>query len=843
MYQDIEAATACKVCETGAYCPVGSAAPLPCPGGTHKDTSLAVMTSVADCVICPIGTFCSVGSETPTGCAPGTYNNQLNASTCASCAPGTFQAAAGSTACETCTAGYYCTEGSAAPLPCPGGTRKDASLSVMTSIEQCITCPAGTSCSVGSAAALPCLPGTIANLSAMETCDLCSNGKFQRAYGQTACETCVAGFYCKVGAAEPIPCPAGYVGNATGLYSAGQCSPVRRGFWAPLGSNIPEPCPASGFYCPGALRDDLWGGAKPIIMPVGQSTETQEVETVQQTMTLDLSLDHFAAQREALIQRLAIQYNVDASLITLEASAARRARALQSGGLELTITIATSDGSGNQVDLATIETAAAAVDATTLAASISEVTVAAGLPPVTISALQAPERATAAIEVPFACPLGKWCTAGLVVDCPLGTYNPLEDQDFATACIMCPLNSYTRGTNSTSRAQCVCDEGFYDANASMAIDQDLIGAMIAADTDPITMIAAVVDCRTCPVGTSCDRASTLEALPLIAGYYRLDATTVDVRECPDARKNCSTTFGTELCESSSACQGGAVGCAPGLTGRYCELCNRSTGLVFYTPSTNDGVATCEPCDSTLGSTLALVAIALVVIGLLVMLVVFIGRKVSAKTASQAKHFNESFTPRNKFKIIMTFYQLATKVSPVYEVVLPPDVNRFLESLSGFFSFGFDSPTLSSTPLECMGLNGYTYKLIAYMILPPVLVLIVVLVVMCSSCRAKKSSVRARTATEGRKEADHGGGFHLESSDEPERAPTFFERTLPAVLTLLFVLYPMVTKVAFDGFPCYSFEDGTKGWLRKDVSLQCGLSDAQPDERPMGLVWLAVILCK
>jgi len=26
-----------------------------------------------------------------------------------------------------------------------------------------------------------------------------------------------------------------------------------------------------------------------------------------------------------------------------------------------------------------------------------------------------------------------------------------------------------------------------------------------------------------------------------------------------------------------------------------------------------------------------------------------------------------------------------------------------------------------------------------------------------------------------------------------------------------------------------------------VSLECGLSDAQPDTRPMGLVWLAVIL--
>ena len=75
---------------------------------------------------------------------------------------------------------------------------------------------------------------------------------------------------------------------------------------------------------------------------------------------------------------------------------------------------------------------------------------------------------------------------------------------------------------------------------------------------------------------------------------------------------------------------------------------------------------------------------------------------------------------------MGFYLIASEVGSVYEVVLPPDVNGFLESLSGFFSFGIDSPTLSSTPLECLGLSGYQWKLITYMLLPPVLVLLVVL---------------------------------------------------------------------------------------------------------------------
>ena len=167
------------------------------------------------------------------------------------------------------------------------------------------------------------LPGSVAATSYKATCDLCENGKFQREYGQTACETCIPGFYCKEGAAEPVPCPAGSYGNATGLYSPGQCTPVPVGFWAPLGSSTGIACPTTGFYCPGALQDAVneVPGSQPIIMPTGQSTQTQEVATVTKAMTLDITIDDFVAQREALIDQLAAQYGVDPSLVTLEARA------------------------------------------------------------------------------------------------------------------------------------------------------------------------------------------------------------------------------------------------------------------------------------------------------------------------------------------------------------------------------------------------------------------------------------------------------------------------------------------------------------------------------------------
>ena len=414
--------------------------PLPCPGGTFSNSSN--LQSVAECAACPAGSACSVGSLEPSSCLPGSFSATSGASTCDLCPEGKFTSTSGNTACDPCTSGYLCVKGASAPQPCGGGTHANQTVlnitGYLSSLDDCVICPAGTSCSVGTDKPVPCLPGSFSAASQASTCDLCPAGKFQRLYGQTICMACTPGFYCRAGAAEPTPCPAGTVGNATGLYSENQCTYVPAGFWAPLGSNIPKPCPPSGFYCPGALRDTQFGGAEPIIMPIGQSTETQEVQAVTQSMSLDISIDDFAAQRTALIADLASQYGVDPSLISLEATSSRRRR-LQSSGIQLTITIATSDGTSTGVDLATLTQRVSAVDDTALATSIGAVMGVA----VTVSGLQQSTKSIK-IEVEFVCPKGKWCTAGLVVSCPLGTYNPLEKQDFATACILCPPNSITR---------------------------------------------------------------------------------------------------------------------------------------------------------------------------------------------------------------------------------------------------------------------------------------------------------------------------------------------------------------------------------------------------------------
>jgi hypothetical protein len=261
------------------------------------------------------------------------------------------------------------------------------------------------------------------------------------------------------------------------------CKQVILGEWAPLGSALPEPCPTSGFYCPGAANDAVNGGSKPIIIPVGDSTTTKKVETVQKQMTVDLDCATF--DLAAMKTTLATQYNVDVALISLNNPCVRRrqrrlaeldefnsppqqlpppdwmlathGRAL--AATSITITIATE---GTKADGTPIT--AAANDLITAVNSVADSQLGTSLSSalgttITITASSAPSKAVESMTVKFTCPKGKWCTAGLIVDCTEGTYNPLTGQDLGTACKKCPEFS-TSPKASTSINDCVCQDGF-----------------------------------------------------------------------------------------------------------------------------------------------------------------------------------------------------------------------------------------------------------------------------------------------------------------------------------------------------------------------------------------------
>ena len=130
--------------------------------------------------------------------------------------------------------------------------------------------------------------------------------------------------------------------------------------------------------------------------------------------------------------------------------------------------------------------------------------------------------------------------------------------------------------------------------------------------------------------------------------------------------------------------------------------------------------------------------------------------------------------------MLTFYQLSTKVSVVYDVSLPAEVNAFLDSMTGWISFGMTG--IATTPLECLNLSGYIYRLLFWIAVPVVLVLMIILIVLCSLCFTKSRG--KRVVVNSKEDASHGGAFHLDSGAEPERTATFFEKVLPPVLTIL-----------------------------------------------------------
>jgi hypothetical protein len=79
-------------------------------------------------------------------------------------------------------AGLPLRRSAAAALLCPGGMHKkvkNASVSVLTSVDQCVVCPVGTWCSVGSAVAMPSALGTYNKQPRQGMCLKCAAGSFQ----------------------------------------------------------------------------------------------------------------------------------------------------------------------------------------------------------------------------------------------------------------------------------------------------------------------------------------------------------------------------------------------------------------------------------------------------------------------------------------------------------------------------------------------------------------------------------------------------------------------------------------------------------------------------------------
>merc|ERR1719473_2298667 len=112
-----------------------------------------------------------------------------------------------------------------------------------------------------------------------------------------------------------------------------------------------------------------------------------------------------------------------------------------------------------------------------------------------------------------------------------------------------------------------------------------------------------------------------------------------------------------------------------------------------------------------------------------------------------------------------------------------------------------------SPLQCIGIQGYVTRLIFYTLVPVGLVLGILLLAACYISAQR----RHRAVNRFRKGATY-------------EVPSVLQVATPPSLAVIFILYPLVTNVAFAAFMCHEFGTdpvGSEGaFLKADVSIVC-----------------------
>ena len=146
---------------------------------------------------------------------------------------------------------------------------------------------------------------------------------------------------------------------------------------------------------------------------------------------------------------------------------------------------------------------------------------------------------------------------------------------------------------------------------------------------------------------------------------------------------------------------------------------------------------------------------------------------------------------------------------VYEVRLPDEVRSFLATLEAVVTLGAEA---INVPLSCLDARGYLPRLVALSTLPFVLVL---LILMVATAHAMADDSRDGSIT----------------------GASLLARAAPWILYMSFLLYPVVTNIAFEAFPTYDFQDGGC-WLAADVSIVC-YSDAHRRVQTLAVIAIAI----
>eukprot|EP00051_Salpingoeca_urceolata_P013695 m.172896 g.172896 ORF g.172896 m.172896 type:complete len:1936 (-) comp17866_c0_seq1:81-5888(-) len=235
-------ATEIEPCPEGTFQSApGQTVCLPCEAGT-----LTVAPPRTTCEVCPVGHACP-DPNTKQPCGVGEFQDLERQTTCRFCAPGFLSTDAPRTGCDPCLPGYACPDAET-QVPCGEGTYQDEpsgttcktcpvyAVQPTSTTTSCTNCTAGHSCnSTETQLEQPCPEGFHQPLSAQTSCVPCPAGQYQPNPGQATCKGCTNGTFSPMSAA--VGCQSASVGFVA--FASDN---------AFLGNDFEKPC-ALGHFC------------------------------------------------------------------------------------------------------------------------------------------------------------------------------------------------------------------------------------------------------------------------------------------------------------------------------------------------------------------------------------------------------------------------------------------------------------------------------------------------------------------------------------------------------------------------------------------------------------------
>jgi hypothetical protein len=490
----------CLPCPAGRYCVAGTSTPAFCPAGRYTpDTGVELPGPPRDatertCRDCPAGYFCPSPSTVPQPCAAGTYSD-INAASCTMCdvgrycpgkatskadmnqlfvCPATLYCPSGTsripnTESDGCRVGYYCPEGTAAPMPCPAGTFNPHR--GRGEVGECVQCTPGFYCGSSGLSNVTgeCDPGHYCPAGSSSATQINCPPRYYRSTprgeNEDFCSVCPRGFYCPSGTSMPIPCPHGYYcvtgaeipgpcpigtfANVSGLRSQDECIPCSPGEYCDgLGLPIPTGLCDAGYYCIGRAQTSAppglpTGGLCPRggYCPPGSSFPTSCDQGTFNNFTGGSTQNDCTAC-------LPGYYCSGTNLPSPSGPCA--AGYYCQGGAYLPTQFLTPLG---HYSLA----GSSAPEECPLGTFNPETGKSACVP--CIEGYYCPTRAMTSY---YPCPVGGYCPRGSTLPraCPIGTYQPFVRRQNVSDCLQCPEGSYCAKENATSPSG-LCVAGYY----------------------------------------------------------------------------------------------------------------------------------------------------------------------------------------------------------------------------------------------------------------------------------------------------------------------------------------------------------------------------------------------